>query len=336
MAQAMFAIKFQIGATGAISTSSALLADTANKVIKKKKRVTQFQFSIPFEDLNPCKLTSIYIYTTAQKNSRCLVWLFQIQNMKLQVSTTFGTLTVSYLIQQVSKFLTIDATELVGGKRLGFVMDITINEFTGLMNWPFEYVPGGAQRWTDVTSGDLHFMIRNDEQNILGMLTIEGWRDAWPKADEILDFDTLRTHPLNNVSFITKDFTFEATVPEHPYMNVSNLPGPTDDYNNEDNYFDLSVQIETLSFDPSTNEPNWVISTATYTGSEFLDAFAGGPNNTTYISVENKDGIWPDSVHYKGTLKPVIVDFETSTVFKEEWQTTDDFSAVASIAVDGE
>ena len=37
MAQAMFAIKFQIGATGAISTSSALLADTANKVIKKKK-----------------------------------------------------------------------------------------------------------------------------------------------------------------------------------------------------------------------------------------------------------------------------------------------------------
>ena len=234
-----------------------------------------------------------------------------------------------------SKFLTIDATELVGGKRWGVVLDATVNEFTGLMSLPLDQIPGGAQQWIDATSGDLHFMIRNDEQNILGMLTIEGWRDAWPKADEILGFDTLRMHPLNKFTFITKEVTFEDINGVYPYTDVSNFPGPTDDYNNEDNYFDLSVQIETLSFDPSTNEPNLVTSTATYTGSEFLDFFTGGPNNTTYISVGNKEGIWPDTVHYKGTLQPIIVDFETSTVFKEEWQTTDDFSAVASITVDG-
>lgn len=233
------------------------------------------------------------------------------------------------------KFLTIEANEIVNGKRWGVVLDPTVNEFTGIRSLPLNQITGGAQQWIDATSGDLHFLIRNDEQNILGMLTIEGWRDAWPKADEISDFDTLRTHPLNNISFITRDFTFEDSNVDYPYMDVSSLPGPSDDFNDEYNYFSLSVQINTTSFDPNSNEPNWVTSTVTYTGSEFLDFFVGGPNITTYISVENKEGIWPDTLHYKGTLKPVIVDFETSTVFKEEWQTTDDFSAVASITVDG-
>jgi hypothetical protein len=37
MDQAMIATRLQIGAVGSISTSSALLADTATKAIKKKK-----------------------------------------------------------------------------------------------------------------------------------------------------------------------------------------------------------------------------------------------------------------------------------------------------------
>ena len=227
------------------------------------------------------------------------------------------------------------ASELLAGKTWGLVVNATSNEFTSSTELPWTDLPAGIQVFNDTASGDFHVFVRDETQSIIGTMVIEDWKSSWPAAADLNNFDELLNHPLNSITFVTKEFVISDKMLNYPYANSSELPAPAGDLNDEYNNFHLDTFLNITSIDPQTYNFSYTLEELTYTGSEYLENIAPGPNPTTFIGPENKEGVWHDSIAYRGQEGPIVVDFNKFEVTKTAYGTKDDFKDFGGVVIDG-
>lgn len=227
------------------------------------------------------------------------------------------------------------ASELLAGKTWGLVVNATSNEFTGSTEFTWANIPAGAQVFVDPQADNFHVFIRDETQSIIGSMVIEDWKSSWPSAANFNNFDELLDHPLNSLTLVTKESIVSDKLLNYPYVNSSELPAPAGELNDEYNTFHLDVFLTINSIDPQTYNFSHTLEELTYTGSEYLESLASGPNPTTFIGPDNKEGLWYDSIAYYWQEGPIVVDFNNFEVTKTAYGTKDDFRDFGGVAIDG-
>jgi len=145
----------------------------------------------------------------------------------------------------------------------------------------------------------------------------------------------LLNHPLNSITFVTKEFVVSDKFLSYPYADSSELPAPTGELANDYTMFHLDTFLNITSIDPQTYNFSYTFEDLTYTGSEYVENIASGPNPTTFVGPDNKQGAWHDSIVYKGQAGPIIVDFNNFEVTKTAYGTKDDFKDFGRVIIDG-
>jgi len=227
------------------------------------------------------------------------------------------------------------AGELLAEKSWGLVVNVTSNEFTSSTELPWDDLPAGIQVFTDRASGDFHVYVRDETQSIIGSMVIEDWKSSWPAAADLNSFDELLDHPLNSITFVTKEFVVSDKFLNYPYADSSELPVPTGELTNDYTMFHLDTFLNITSIDPQTYNFSYTLQDLTYTGSEYVENIASGPNPTTFVGPDNKEGAWHDSIVYKGQEGPIVVDFNNFEVTKTAYGTKDDFKDFGRVIIDG-
>jgi len=254
--------------------------------------------------------------------------------MAIQKNTPpYDTSEVDYLFDPYQlaggeQHLRINANDLLDGQRWGFVFDPVSNHYGASLAFPAEQMVAGLQEWHDPVTGDGHVIVRDETQAIIGSIVFEGWVAAWPVANNVTNFEQIKNNDLNKFTLITKDVSVEDALWLYPYTDVSMIPGPENDGNDEYNRFYLSYPSSTTSIDPVTYEPTFVNESITITGSAFRDIFSTGANPTTFISSANNSGLLHDSLDYSGQPEGIIVDFNTFRIWKKAYEHEDNFSEV--------
>lgn len=227
------------------------------------------------------------------------------------------------------------AGELLAGKSWGLIVNVTSNGFTSSTETPWDDLPAGIQVFTDTASGDFHVYVRDETQSIIGSMVIEDWKSSWPAAADLNSFDELLDHPLNFITFGTKEFIVSDKMLNYPYVDSSELPAPAGDLNDEYNNFHLDTFLNITSIDPQTYNFSYTLEDLTYTGSEYIENIASGPNPTTFVGPDNQEGVWHDNISYKGQEGPIVVDFNSFEVTKTAYGTKDDFKDFGRVVIDG-